>query len=71
MTDGETGIVRWYDPDKGFGYIERDQGGKIYVHYSAVVCEESDCALEEGNRVSYSIINGPDGPQAQDVVVMN
>jgi len=71
MTDCETGIVKWFDPGKGFGYIERDQGGEVFVHYSAVICEESDCHLEEGNKVQFTIIQGPRGLQAQDVIVMN
>jgi len=71
MTDVETGIVKWFDPQKGYGYIERDKGGEVYVHYSAVICEESECHLEEGNRVEFTIHQGPKGPQAQDVIVLN
>ncbi len=71
MTESETGIVKWFDPGKGYGYIERDKGGEIFVHYSAVICEESECHLEEGNKVTFTIITGPKGPQAQDVIVLN
>lgn len=71
MTDCETGIVKWFDPDKGYGYIKRDQGGEVYVHYSAIRCKESECILEEGNKVKFVVVQGPKGPQAQDVIVMN
>lgn len=71
MTDVETGIVKWFDPQKGYGYIERDKGGEVYVHYSAVICEESECHLEEGNRVEFTIHQAPKGPQAQNVIVLN
>jgi len=71
MTDFETGVVKWFDPEKGQGYIERDEGGEIYVHYSAVICEESECHLDEGDRVKFTVYDGPNGPQAQDVIVLN
>lgn len=71
MTQFETGIVKWYDSQKGYGFITRDLGGEVYVHYSAIICEESDCSLEEGVKVKYSIIKGPKGFQAQDVIVLN
>ena len=71
MTDYQIGIVKWFDPEKGHGCIAGEHGKDIYVHYSAVVCEESECSLEEGNKVKYTVIKGPKGPQAQEVIVMN
>jgi CspA family cold shock protein len=71
MTECETGIVKWFDSYKGYGYIERDKGGEVYVHYSAILCEESDCSLEEGNRVKFIVVQGPKGLQAQEVIVLN
>ena len=71
MSDVETGIVSWFDDEKGYGYIKRDHAEEeVFVHYSAIICEESECSLEEGNRVKFSVIKGPKGPQAQDVVVL-
>ena len=61
----------WFDPEKGHGYIESEYGTEIFVHYSSVVCEESDCSIEAGNRVQFTVVAGPKGPQAQNVVVMN
>ena len=71
MTKSETGIVKWFDNGKGFGLIARDEGGEVYIHYSAVVCEESDCALAAGVKVKYSIFRGPHGHQAQNVIILN
>lgn len=68
----ETGIVKWFDDSQGYGFIKPDHGETdVFVHYSAVLCEESECLLKEGNRVRFSIIPSPKGPQAQDVVVLN
>ncbi len=67
----ETGIVKWFDIERGFGYIKRDSGGEIFVHYSAIRCDESECSLEEGNKVKFRVVKGPKGPQAQDVIVLN
>ncbi len=71
VTDGETGFVKWFDDEKGYGYIKRDRGGEVFVHYSAIRCEESECSLEEGNRVKFVVVKGSKGPQAQDVIVLN
>jgi len=66
----ETGVVKWYDEKSGYGIIMRDSGGEVYVHYSAINCEEGDCELSEGRRVKFFVIQGPRGPQAQNVIVL-
>lgn len=71
VKERETGVVKWFDDSEGHGSIERDLGGEIYVHYSSVLCQESQCHLEEGNKVKYSVVVGPRGPQAQDVIVLS
>ncbi len=70
MTDCETGTVRWFDDEEGQGLIERDLGGEVYVHYSAIRCDESECSVEEGNKVQFTIAKGPKGLQAQNVIVL-
>jgi CspA family cold shock protein len=67
MAEKEQGTVKWFNATKGFGFIERDAGGDVFVHYSAIV-GEGYRALEEGQRVEFAIAEGPKGPQAQDVV---
>jgi CspA family cold shock protein len=69
MPKREIGIVRWYDEVEGYGFIARKQGEEIYVHYSAIICDESKCYLEEGDPVEFTVAAGKDGPQAQNVVL--
>ena len=67
MSDKEQGTVKWFNGAKGYGFIERDEGGDIFVHYTAIV-GEGFRNLEEGERVEFSVVESDKGPQAQDVV---
>jgi CspA family cold shock protein len=61
------GTVKWFNPDKGFGFIAPDDGGAdVFVHFSAI---ESNGyrTLEENQKVEYSVTQGPKGPQAAQV----
>ena len=69
MLKREIGIVKWYDEVEGYGFIARKQGEEIFVHYSAIICDESKCFLEEGDPVEFTVIEGTDGLQAQNVVL--
>ena len=70
MSERQTGTVKWFNGTKGFGFIEQDAGGDIFVHFSAIA-GEGYRNLEEGQRVEFSVTEGPKGPQAQDVVAIN
>jgi CspA family cold shock protein len=70
MNKREIGIVKWYDEEEGYGFIARKGGEDIYVHYSAILCDYSDCILKEGDAVEFTVIEGKNGLQAQDVVVI-
>ena len=70
MIRAETGTVKSYDIDEGCGIIMCDCGREVYVHYSAIKCEESECELEEGNRVRFALALGLRGLQVQDVIVL-
>ncbi|AIC95911.1 MULTISPECIES: cold-shock protein [Bacillaceae] len=63
----ETGTVKWFNAEKGFGFIEREGNDDVFVHFSAITGEGFK-TLEEGQRVSFEIEDGARGPQAANVV---
>lgn len=69
MAQRENGTVKWFNASKGYGFIERAQGGDVFVHFSSI---ESDGykSLEKGQQVEFSVGDGPKGPQAQEVKVV-
>jgi len=69
MSDKEQGVVKWFNASKGYGFIERDSGGDVFVHFSAIV-GDGFRNLEEGQRVEFIVTQGQKGPQAQDVVAI-
>jgi len=60
------GTVKWFNNSKGYGFIGRDDGPDVFVHYSAI-SGEGYRSLQEGDRVEFEIIQGPKGPQAANV----
>jgi cold shock protein len=62
-----TGTVKWFNDDKGFGFIEREGGQDVFVHHSAVQMEGFK-SLKEGQKVSMEVTQGQKGPQAENVI---
>ncbi|HDR3889061.1 MULTISPECIES: cold shock protein CspC [Bacillus] len=61
------GRVKWFNAEKGFGFIEREDGDDVFVHFSAIQ-QEGYKSLEEGQQVEFDIVDGARGPQAANVV---
>jgi CspA family cold shock protein len=61
-----TGTVKWFNDDKGYGFITTDQGNDIFVHYSSILGTGFK-TLEEGQRVQFDVAEGLKGPQAANV----
>lgn len=69
MEDREIGTVKWFNSSKGFGFIERENGKDVFVHYSAIN-SEGFRNLEEGQRVEFTVAEGQKGPAAENVTVI-
>lgn len=66
MSERVLGTVKWFNDSKGYGFIEREDGEDVFVHYSAIQATGFR-SLEEGQRVEFTIEEGPRGLQAADV----
>ena len=62
-----TGTVKWFNDAKGFGFIEREGGRDLFVHFSAIKAEGFK-SLAEGDRVEFDVVQGQKGPAAENVV---
>ena len=68
MSDNRVGTVKWFNNTKGYGFIETDQEGDIFVHYSSIN-GTGFRTLEEGQKVEFTVVTGDKGLQAQNVSV--
>jgi cold shock protein len=67
MSERQTGTVKWFDSAKGFGFIERENGKDLFVHYRSIA-GEGRRSLEDGQKVEFTETAGQKGPQADNVV---
>lgn len=70
MSEREKGHVKWFNDEKGFGFIAREQGQDIFVHFSAIK-DDNDSgrrSLRENDRVEFSVVKGAKGLQAENVI---
>ena len=63
----KTGVVKWFNNEKGFGFISVEGEGDVFVHFSAIKCDGYK-SLEEGQNVEFDVVEGAKGPQAANVV---
>ncbi|MCX6168962.1 MAG: cold-shock protein [Ignavibacteriales bacterium] len=69
MSDKVTGTVKWFNSSKGFGFISREGGDDVFVHFQAIV-SDGYRSLQEGQKVEFTVTQGQKGPQAQEVKVI-
>ncbi|MHC1720423.1 MAG: cold-shock protein [Clostridiaceae bacterium] len=63
------GTVKWFNSEKGFGFITGEDGTDVFAHFSQIQ-KDGYKALEEGQKVSYEVVKGPKGPQAENIVIL-
>ncbi|MBO5572876.1 MAG: cold shock domain-containing protein [Clostridium sp.] len=64
------GTVKWFNNQKGYGFISDEEGNDVFVHYTGLNMEGFK-SLDEGAKVEYDVVNGAKGPQATNVTVVN
>ncbi|VVC77196.1 Cold shock protein CspC [Aquicella siphonis] len=69
MSARERGTVKWFNNDKGFGFIQRENGPDVFVHFRAIN-SDGYRSLSEGQRVEFTVAQGQKGPQAENVTVV-
>lgn len=63
----EIGVVKWFNNEKGYGFIKRDTGDDVFVHHTAITNQSGYRTLNEGDRVQFDVKQGPKGLQAENV----
>ena len=69
MSEKQQGTVKWFNNSKGYGFIEREDGDDLFVHFNAII-GDGFRSLEEGQRVEFNVEQGQKGLQAANVVVI-
>jgi CspA family cold shock protein len=69
MSQEQTGTVKWFNEAKGFGFIQRENGADLFVHFRSILGQGFK-SLAEGQRVSFTEVSGQKGPQAENVTAL-
>jgi len=69
MSNTVTGTVKWFNEAKGFGFIEQQSGADVFAHFSAIASSGFK-TLAEGQKVEFTVTDGPKGPQAENIVTI-
>ena len=69
MSEQQTGTVKWFNADKGYGFIQRENGSDLFVHFRSIIGDGYK-TLTEGQQVSFVEVDGQKGPQADQVSVL-
>lgn len=69
MSERTTGTIKWFNAGKGYGFIARDGGEDVFIHYSAIQADGYR-TLIEGQRVEFDVERGPKGPKATNVTIL-
>jgi CspA family cold shock protein len=71
MSERTIGTVKWFNGDKGYGFIAREGGADVFVHFSAIQSDGGYRNLQEGQKVEFTVEKGPKGLQAANVTMMS
>lgn len=69
MSNQQTGTVKWFNDTKGYGFIQRDNGTDLFVHFRSIEGQGRK-TLKEGQKVGFTVVQGQKGPQAENVVIL-
>ena len=69
MSELATGTVKWFNDEKGFGFIEQEGGADVFVHFSAIN-SDGRRSLQEGQKVTFEVVDGQKGLQAENVSIV-
>jgi len=70
MSELATGTVKWFNDEKGFGFIEQEGGADVFVHFSAIN-SDGRRSLQEGQKVTFEVVDGQKGLQAENVSIVS